>query len=141
MLDRLKATSLHRECSVHVEDHCHVWRRYNDEAFRNRRAWGRWQGNDGRSVLGYNSGVAWSEMIAARKRKNVTQRRDKGCRGVKAVRGADRGAMAALQSRRKKICRVCDEKAGCFIANQEACSQRRMLSDPKKFCPADPPRW
>jgi len=46
-----------------------------------------------------------------------TQRRDKGCRGVKAVRGVDRGTMAALQSRRKKICRACDEKGWCFIAH------------------------
>lgn len=65
----------------------------------------------------------------------------KGCRGAKAIRGVDRNAAAALFNRRKKACRACGVKTGCFIAHQTPCSQRRLLSDPKKFCPRSPPRW
>jgi len=70
-----------------------------------------------------------------------TRKPGKGCRGAKAVRGVDRGAAMVLMRKRRKLCRACTQKSDCYVAHQEGCSQRRILSDPKKSCPGDPSCW
>ena len=42
---------------------------------------------------------------------------------------------------RRRACEECsgEVKEACFIAHQSACSQRRILADPSKECPAG--RW
>ena len=46
-----------------------------------------------------------------------------------------------LMRKRKKLCRACTQRADCYIAHQDKCSQERLLSDPKQFCPASRRRW
>ena len=56
-------------------------------------------------------------------------KRRRGCtrwQGAKAVRGVDRGVAAMLFNRRKKICRTCPEKTGCYVANQAPAFRERM---------------
>jgi len=64
-----------------------------------------------------------------------------GCHGQKAVRGVSREATAALYMRRKHLCQGCASADMCYVAHQKPCARRRILSDPKMFCPAAPPRW
>jgi len=87
-------------------------------------------------AVGMGSGSVTSALPAHTARDDCG-----GCHGSKARRGTDRGEMGLLYRQRRRLCRTCTQKEMCYIAHQKPCSQRRLLSDPKMFCPVEPPKW